>query len=138
MDAVDEELRRVVLAFLQAYARKDIEACVECTARQAPLLLVGTNVGELYRSPEDVRAGLARDFAAMSDILWGEPRHLQVSAGPAHAGAFVELPLQFTAEGKAQKVLFRQAMFLVREQGQWRIQAALASLPLPEGSYTAP
>jgi hypothetical protein len=100
------------------------------------LLIFGTNIDEVFRTREELGAGLARDFASMGDIRWGEVRNFHVQAGEADAMALVELPISHESNGKAETVMFRYALAMKNESGAWKICAGAASVPAAAGNYT--
>lgn len=124
-----------VMTFLEAYAKGDVDACLSVFAQESPILVLGTNLDEVCQSREDLRAGLLRDFASMSQVRWGDARHLHITPGSSHAGVLLELPLTYVAEGKTEQVMFRYAFSLVKEMGQWKIVTGMASIAAAAGSY---
>jgi ketosteroid isomerase-like protein len=124
-----------VMDFLNGYAKADLDGCMRIVAASTPILLFGTNDNEVFTSSEDVRDALTRDFAAMSDIRWGETRHSHVVAGQAFANVLLELPISYRAAGKKVETLFRYALTLAKEGRRWKICGGMAGVPAPSGTY---
>ena len=126
--------------FLDNYARKNLENCISAIVATTPILLLGTNDNEVFRSTEEIRAALTRDFGSMEDVRWGAHRYLHVETAPSLASVVLELSIAYTATGqetvKDIETLFRYAFTLVKEDQQWKICAALASVPFATGTYT--
>jgi len=129
--AVSETIQR----YLDAYAKKDLEGCLECIAEQAPLLMLGTNDDEIITDRKELVNAYQRDFSMMDNIALGEVRQRHVEAGADLASMLLELPLRYTAEGDETKTLFRFAFTLVRENGAWKISAGMTSVPFKSGTY---
>lgn len=129
-----------VINYLDNYARKNLENCMTAIVATTPILLFGTNDNEVLRSAEEMRAAFTRDFNSMEDIRWGAHRYLHVEASPTLASVVLELSIAYTAieqqVAKDIETLFRYAFTLVKEDKQWKICAALASVPFATGTYT--
>jgi hypothetical protein len=67
-----------VMGFLDSYARGDVEACMSAIAVSTPILLMGTNESEVFKTVEEVRDAFTRDSANMQNMRWGEPRNVDV------------------------------------------------------------
>lgn len=124
-----------VMNFLDSYAKKNVESCMSAIATSKPLLLLGTNDNEIFRTTDEVRAAFTMDFASMTNIRWGEQRNIRVEAAPALACVIVELPISYQSEGEDVKTLFRYALTLIQEGGQWKICSGMASVPFATGTY---
>lgn len=135
METKNKPVREAVLSFLDGYARKDLSACMSCFAESSPLMIFGTNVDEVFTSRQDLQAGLARDFASMNSIHWGDLRNLHIQAGESSAMVMVELPISYETGGKTERTMFRYALGLKKEAGAWKISAGLASVPSAAGNY---
>ena len=135
MSDVENSVNAAVDLFFDGYARGDLAACLSACAEQQPVMIVGTNVDEICQNREQLALALKRDFASMSAVHWGTPRHRQVVASPAMASVFIERPLSYTADGQDQQVLFRYAFTLLPELGQWKICSAMAAVPAAAGNY---
>jgi hypothetical protein len=76
----------------------------------------------------------------MEDVRWGAHRYLHVETAPSLASVVLELSIAYTATGqetvKDIETLFRYAFTLVKEDQQWKICAALASVPFATDTYT--
>lgn len=129
-----------VINYLDNYARKNLENCMTAIVATTPILLFGTNDNEVFRSAEEIRAAFTRDFSSMEDIRWGAHRYLHVETSPTLASVVLELSIAYTAieqqVAKDIETLFRYAFTLVKEDKQWKICAALASVPFATGTYT--
>lgn len=126
--------------FLDNYASKKLENCMSAIVAATPILLLGTNDNEVFRSTEEIRAAFTRDFSNMDDIRWGAHRYLHVETTPTLASVVLELSIAYTAieqeTAKDIETLFRYAFTLVKEDQQWKICAALASVPFATGTYS--
>lgn len=129
-----------VTNYLDNYARKNLENCMSAIVAATPILLLGTNDNEVFRSAEEIRAAFIRDFSNMDDIRWGSHRYLHVETSPTLASVVLELSIAYTAieqeTAKDIETLFRYAFTLVKEDKQWKICAALASVPFATGTYS--
>lgn len=134
----DEERTAVdtVMAFLNSYAKGDIDGCMATISSSGPVLMFGTNDNEIFKSIEEIRGAFVRDYQSMEDLRWGECRNLHVQAVPGLASVIVEMPIAYRSEGEEVKTLFRYALTLVRESGQWKIRCGMASVPFASGTYT--
>lgn len=126
--------------FLDNYAGKKLENCMSAIVATTPILLLGTNDNEVFRSTEEIRAAFTRDFSSMEDIKWGAHRYLHAETSPTLASVVLELSIAYTAieqeTAKDVETLFRYAFTLVKEDQQWKICAALASVPFATGTYS--
>ena len=136
MDQNTQAVHLAVMAFLDAYAKGDVNGCMALVAQNSPILIFGTNLDEVCKNRNEVQAALQRDIANMSSVRWGEVRHIQITQDTSCANALFELPLAYVAGGKEQQVVFRYALCLVTESGQWKIASGMASVPTAEGSYS--
>ena len=135
MSDVENSVNETIDLFFDGYARGDIAACLSAFALQQPVMVVGTNIDEICQNREQLALALKRDFASMSAVRWGTPRHRQVVASAAMASVFIERPLSYTADGQEQQVLFRYAFTLLPESGLWKIRSAMAAVPAAAGNY---
>lgn len=126
----------VVKDFLDSYSQRNIEKCMSLISVSSPILLFGTNENEVFKTREDVLAAFKRDFESMTHIHWGPHRQCQVAALATLASVLVELPISYQTEGKEVKTLFRYALTLTREGGQWKVCSGMASVPFKAGAYT--
>lgn len=126
----------IVMSFLDSYSQKNIEKCISAMTASKPILLFGTNDDEVFRTADDIRAALNRDFSSMNDIRWGKHRNLYVETSPSLASVIIELPLSYQSEGKNIETLFRYALTLIKENSQWKICSGMASVPFSAGTYT--
>lgn len=130
-----ESAKSVVMQFLTAYANRDADVCISVIAKNTPLLIVGTNADEVFRTQDEVKRSLQRDFGNMSNITWGEASYASVIAEETLASVLLELPISFLANDQQEKLHLRYAFTLVKENGEWRIAQAMASVPASAGSY---
>ncbi len=124
-----------VMNFLDSYSRRSIEDCMSAIATSKPLLMFGTNDNEVFRTTEDVRAAFTKDFTSMANIRWGKHRNVHVEAVSTLAFVMIELPISYLSEGKNVETLFRYALTLTQESGQWKICSGMASVPFATGTY---
>ncbi len=124
-----------VKSFLDSYSQRNIEKCMSLISVSGPILLFGTNENEVFKTLDEVRSAFKRDFESMTNIYWKPHRQFHVEARSTLASVLVELPISYHTEGKDVKALFRYALTLTRENGQWKICSMLASVPLKAGTY---
>lgn len=122
--------------FLDNYSKRSVENCVSSIATSRPILLFGTNDNEVFKTIEDVRDAFNRDFSNMTNIRWGEYRHIHVEAISTLACVIVELPISYQCGGKDVETHFRYALTLIREEEQWKICAGITSVPFRAGTYS--
>jgi hypothetical protein len=100
--------------------------------------MLGTNDNEVFRSADEVRSAFSKDFVNMTNIRWGKNRNIHVEAVSTLACVIIELPIAYQSEGTNVETLFRYAMTLTKEGGQWKICSGLASVPFSAGTYSFP
>ena len=136
MNQNTQTIHLAVMAFLDAYAKNDVDGCMALVAQNNPILIFGTNLDEICKNRNEVQAALQRDITNMSNVRWGEVRHIQITQDTSCANVLMELPLAYVAGGKEEQVVFRYALCLVMESGQWKIASGMASVPTAENSYS--
>jgi hypothetical protein len=136
MHIEEEAAFNSVMQFLHCYEKQDIEGCLSALTNTRPLMLLGTNEGEVFCSVEEVHTAFNRDFGCMNDIRWGEPRHVHVVASDTLASVIIELPISYQTAGKNEKTLFRHALTLHKEDGLWKICGGMTSVPFSAGTYS--
>jgi ketosteroid isomerase-like protein len=129
--AVLETLQR----YFAGYAQGDVELCMSTIAPTGPLLLFGTNADEIATSAAEVRAGLERDMAAMSDVRVGDLQRLHIEATATQAFALFEVSMAWRSAGADTTTQMRFALSLGKADGQWRIRSGLVSVPSTAGTY---
>ena len=122
--------------FLDSYSQRNIEACMSLISASRPIMLFGTNENEVFKTRDDLRSALKRDFDSMTNIRWGEHRQFHVEALSTLASVLVELSISYQIGGKETETLFRYALTLTREDGQWKICSGMASVPFAAGTYS--
>jgi len=127
-----------VMNFLDSYSARSVAGCMSVIAKSKPILLFGTNDNEVFKTTEDVRAAFTKDFAGMTNILWGERRNIYVESVPTLASVIVELPISYQHDGKDVETLIRYALTLIKEGEQWKICSGIASVPFLTGTYSLP
>ncbi len=127
-----------VMKFLDCYAQKNVEGCLSALVVAKPILLMGTNDNEVFRTASEIRAAFMKDFECITHVGWANPHHIHVAAARSLASVIIERPISYENEGKEVKTLFRYALTLVKEAGQWKICAGLASVPFATGTYSFP
>ncbi len=80
MTKQEQAALNAVTCFLDNYAKKNVEGCMSAMVSSKPILLLGTNENEVFRSAKDVRAAFTKDFTSMSSIRWGKDRNIYVEA----------------------------------------------------------
>ena len=125
-----------VRSFLGSYAKRDVEGCMAAISASRPVFIFGTNDNEVFSTLDDLRTAFTRDFATMSNIRWGKERHVHVEAAETLASVIIELSISFQSEGEEVDTLFRYALTLNKEGGQWEICSGMASVPFASGTYT--
>lgn len=127
-----------VIKFLDSYSQRNIEACMAAIAVSRPILMLGTNDNEVFRSSQDVRMAFSKDFANMTDIHWGKHRNIHVEAVSTLASVIIELPISYQNEGEKVETLFRYALTLTKEGEEWKLCSGVASVPFVSGTYAFP
>ena len=127
-----------VMNFLDCYSQENLEGCMSAIAVSRPILLLGTNENEVFRTLGDIRAAFARDFDSMSNIRWGKYLNIHVEATSTLACVLVELPVTYQCEGKDVETMFRYSLTLYKEGEQWKICSGMASVPFASGTYLFP
>ena len=130
-----DSVKDAAMQFLSAYASRDLEGCMQWMAKDRPLMVVGTNLEEVFKTREEVQQSLKRDFATMSNIQWGVPSHISTEATENLASVIIELPISYVADKKQEKIMLRYMLAFIRQYDCWRIVQAMASLPAEVGSY---
>lgn len=136
MNSDQESAMHTVMNFLRSYAKKDTAACISAFASSKPVLMMGTNDDEIFRSVTEICEAFGRDFANMDDIRWGEIRHAHTEAEGLLASVIMEAPVSWRSEENEVHTLFRYALTLIREAGEWKICSGIASVPFKSGTYT--
>ena len=131
----EDSVKDAAMQFLSAYASRDLEGCMQLIAKDKPLMVVGTNLEEVFKTREEVQHSLKRDFASMSNIQWGVPSHISTEAVENLASVMIELPVSFFANEMQEQTMLRYALVFIKQEDCWRIVQAMASLPVPAGSY---
>ncbi len=103
-----------------------------------PILLFGTNDNEVFRSADEVRTALNKDFDLMSNIHWDRHSYLHIETSPTLASVVIELSISYQSEGKKIETLFRYALTLIKEDLLWKICSGMACVPFPTGTYVFP
>jgi ketosteroid isomerase-like protein len=136
MTKEEAAVRQVVKQFLSGYEQRQVESCMSVMTHSRPLLFLGTNADEVFKTPEDLRAAFDRDFRAMTNIRWGDYRHFAIEASSTLASVLVELAVSFQAGEKKEQTLFRFAFALHKELEQWKICLAMGCVPHKSGTIT--
>lgn len=136
MNEEEQVALNAVMNFLDSYARKDVEACMSAITVSMPIMLLGTNDNEVFKTLEELREAFKRDFAGMTNIRWGKQRNIHVVATPTISNVIIELPISFQAKEETVEVLFRYALTLIKEGGQWKICSGMTSVPFASGTYS--
>jgi hypothetical protein len=127
-----------VMNYLDSYSRKEIENCMLAISTSTPILLFGTNDNEVFRSADEVRTALNRDFDLMSNIRWDRHSYLHIETSPTLASVVIELSISYQSEGKHIETPFRYALTLIKEDLLWKICSGMACVPFPTGTYAFP
>ncbi|HLZ33448.1 MAG TPA: nuclear transport factor 2 family protein [Nitrospira sp.] len=136
MTKEEAAVREVVKEFLSGYEQRQVESCMSVMTHSRPLLFLGTNADEVWKTPEDLRAAFDRDFRTMTNIRWGDYRHFAIEASATLASVLIELPVSFQVGEKQEQTLFRFALTLHKELEQWKISLAMGSVPHKAGTIT--
>ena len=131
----DSAVLSTVKQFLNGYARQDTESCMRVISTSVPVVFFGTNLDEVFRDADSIRAALIRDFGSISDIHFGEYQQLIVHAENSLASLIVELPISFKATEDKQQCIFRYAFNLRKEENDvWKIYSCMVCVPFSSGS----
>ncbi|NTU58801.1 MAG: nuclear transport factor 2 family protein [Chlorobiaceae bacterium] len=125
-----------VKQYLSGYSNGNVEECMSVIATAKPILLFGTNVDEVLKSADEVRATLQRDKESMANINFGDFRSLHVDASPTLAVAVLEIPISYEADGLKNNTLMRIAFSLIKEDDRWKISSGMVSVPFDAGTYS--
>jgi hypothetical protein len=136
MNNEEQAVLNAVMNFLDNYSKRNVEGCISSLSDSKPLLVLGTNDNEVFKTREDVRQALKKDFSSMVNIRWGELRNVHVEAAPTLANVIVELPICYQTQGKDVETLFRYALTLANEGGSWKICCGMASVPFMAETYS--
>ncbi|KAA6187431.1 nuclear transport factor 2 family protein [Thiohalocapsa marina] len=136
MSTCSEQVLSTVQDFLDRYAKQDLEGCLALFSSTKPILVFGTNADEVVSGIEPLRANLVKDFSNLSNIRWGERRKLHVECEGDLASLLIELPISYESDGAENRALFRYALTLNREGGEWKIRAGMASVPFAPETYS--
>ena len=129
MHSEDAVIRQVINDFLGSYERRNVDGCMSYMSSAKPFLFLGTNANEVFKTSHDLREAFHKDFSTFTDIHWGEYRHIAIIGSPTLASAVLEVPFSFQVKGKKQDTLFRFALTLQKQNDQWKICLAMASIP---------
>jgi hypothetical protein len=138
MTGEEQSALKVVMNFLNSYAKRDIEGLVAEITTSKPILVLGTNDNEIFKSIKSIRTAFKKDFENMNNIRWGKRRNLHVKVTPALASFIIEMPIFYESGVEKVKTLFRYALTLTKERGKWKICSGMASVPFASGTYSFP
>ncbi len=136
MNHEEQSVLNAVMTFLDSYASRNVEECMSAIAVSKPILLLGTNDNEVFKTAEEVREAFEKDFASMTNIRWGKQRYIHIIASPTIASVIFELPISYQTDGKDVEVIFRYALTLTKEAERWKICSGMASVPYATGTYS--
>jgi hypothetical protein len=122
--------------FLANYSKRDVEGCVATITKSKPIMLLGTNDNEVFKTIPEISVAFKRDFKKMSNIRWGKRRNLHVKVVPTLASVIIELLVSYQSEGEKVKTLFRYALTLTKEGEKWKICSGMAAVTLATGTYS--
>lgn len=134
----EQSALKVVMNFLNSYAKREIEGLMVELTSSKPILVLGTNDNEIFKSIKSIRAAFKKDFENMNNIRWGKRRNLHVKAVSTLASVIIELPISYQSKEEKIKTLFRYALTLAKERGKWKICSGMASVPFTSGTYSFP
>jgi hypothetical protein len=134
----EQSALKVVMNFLNSYAKRDIEGLMVEITSSKPILVLGTNDNEIFKSIKSIRAAFKKDFENMNNIRWGKRRNLHVKAVSTLASVIIELPISYQSKEEKIKTLFRYALTLTKERGKWKICSGMASVPFTSSTYSFP
>jgi len=135
-DAEARAATDAVMAFLDRYAARDLDGVMSRIAQRAPVFMVGTNVDEKFTGRDALRAAFLNDFGNVSQMRWKEPTYLRAAVHGEAAAVVIERPAEFVVGRQQELAVFRYALTLVKEDGDWRVASGLVSVPLDAGTYT--
>ena len=138
MNSDEQAVMTAVGSFLVAYTQADIDTCIAALSTQRPLLLMGTNEDEVICTHEAAKKLFEADFKSMSGLRWAPYQQQWVAVSADLASVIIALPLTYRHADKDVTVQFRYAFTLACEEKQWKICAAVASVPRPAQTYAFP
>jgi ketosteroid isomerase-like protein len=136
MEGEKQVVMETVRLFLEAYARKDVEGCMEFVARKPSFLILGTNEDEIFKDLSGLQQAFQRDFSLMHNIDFGAYRNRYIETDRKLASVILELPISYESEGHQTRTLIRYALTLAKQNDRWKICAGMASVPLKAGTYS--
>lgn len=138
MNSTEQAVMTAVGSFLVAYTQADIATCMAALSTLRPLMLMGTNEDEVICSREAAKRLFEADFKSMSGLRWAPYQQQWLAVNADLASVIIALPLTYRHEDKDATVQFRYAFTLAYEEKQWKICAAMASVPRPALTYAFP
>jgi len=129
-DKTREAVVRTMYAYAAAYSRKDADAVMELMAPE--IVAIGTGQDEWAEGPEQVRAGMERDFA-QCDTVSVEYGDLRIAADGIIAWVAAPFEITAIAGGKMQALRGRLTAVLMNTWDGWRFVQMHVSLPAAEG-----
>jgi ketosteroid isomerase-like protein len=136
MTREEQTALKTVMSFLSNYSKKDAEGCMAAITKSEPMMVLGTNDNEVFKTIPEIRAAFKKDFKCMNNIRWGKRRNFHVKAVPTLASVIVELPVSYRSDGEKIKTLFRYALTLTKEGDKWKICSGMATVPFASDTYS--
>jgi ketosteroid isomerase-like protein len=128
---IEAEIKALVEDVWEAYARKDIDACLGLWTSDPDLVAIGTGADELRLGPEDLRRGLRRDFEQAESIEI-TTEWLRISTAGNVAWSAANVRLTASVGGDTASLLCRLTNVFEKRNGTWRIMLLHLSLPAAE------
>lgn len=126
-------LENRVRELLAAYASNDPDRVVAlCDSDQVAIF--GSDVAELARTSDEVRAMIADDFKLWGTAKLGEPRDIDTQVGSDLASVFFNVPFR---AGEHPEVIVRIATVWRRRGNTWRLAASSNTVPTTGSSARA-
>jgi hypothetical protein len=136
MTREEQTALKTVINFLSNYLKRNVEGCVAAITKSKPIMVLGTNDNEVFKTIPEISVAFKRDFKNMSNIRWGKRRNFHVKVDPTLASVIIELPVSYQSEWEKVKTLFRYALVLTKEGEKWKICSGMAAVPFATGTYS--
>lgn len=125
-----DSLAPAVERLLSAYSAKNLEQ-VDAQMRHDEILVLGSDLSEVARTPEDVSALMKADFRLWGEARFGAPRFMDCRMQPDLATAAFDAPFEMQRNnGSRMSVTVRFLTVWTRDTGgRWLLTQSLNSTP---------
>jgi hypothetical protein len=127
--AVEKEIRQHVDSLLYRYSQND-QPGVLAMLDPTGFTISGSDLSEVVRTPEQLRALMSRDFSQWKSATFSEVRDFDVRADDALATAF--LVFTYSVEG-GPSMPIRLCTVWRKVDGEWRLTQSSNAVMAPQG-----